>query len=292
MAIWGALISGAINIGIHALGSGGPSYGKPPKLYKLPVNQAKQTMEDYEQKRMDASIGAWKDRFPLLYQGGNFEINDIMANQQGKFSQGLKNDLSGSGLETPVETNQLAEAKQLGLNPLTLSQRTSEAVTRQIAANPEWTNQIRGGTLATLLANANQNANAFGTFLGANATARAIGGMSAGAGTTAALLSGITGSASIGARYAMNQNSPFNLGSYAQGNYYNNIASQGSPPPQAASGYAYDPYATYGNAMWNSPPAVNTTSFYGNTPTWMGSQPPPGQAYGNVDIWNDSGYGL
>lgn len=292
MAIWGAIISGAINIGIRALSSGGPNYGSPPKLYKLPVSQAKQTMQDYEQKRMDASIGAWKERFPLLYQGGQYEINDIMANQKGKLSQGIKNDLATARLEAPVETSQLAQAKDLGLNPLTLSQQTSEAVARQIAMNPEWTNKIRGGTLATLLANANQNQNAFGTFLGANATARAIGSMGAGAGTTAALLSGITGSASIGARYAMNQNSPFNLGTYAQGSYYGGLSSQGSPPTQEASGYVYDPYATYGNAMWNSTPPVNTTSFYGNEPTWMGSQPPPGQSYGNVDLWNDSGYGI
>ena len=165
-------IAQVVGTGISLLGrSGSPDYPAPPKLYKLPVAKARKTMEAYEARRMKASIGAWKDRFPLLYKGGQAEIDDIRAQQQGRLGRTVTDTLTKSGLDAPTASSPEALGLDIGLNPLALSQRSSQAVMRQIAMNPEWTNKITGGTLASMMANANANANAFNGFLGAQRAA-------------------------------------------------------------------------------------------------------------------------
>lgn len=251
MAIWGAIISGVISTGIKLLGSsGGPDYPSPPKLNKINIQQAKDFMQNYETERMGSSIAAWKEKFPLLYQGGQYMVNDLINNQKGRLSPNIKGDITRSGLEAPIEGDQLKMAKDIGLNPLTLSQRTSEAVTRQIAQNPEWSSQISGGTLATMIANNYQNQNAFSQFLGAQNTAQYVAGQTANANTTRALLTGLTGAARIGADYAAynNPNNPFSLGNYYQGNVYGQSA-PAFAPAGAGSGYVAPTYAS-------NPPSV------------------------------------
>lgn len=236
----GAVIGGIINIGGHLLTSGGPNYPSPPKLYKLPVEKAKKFMENYEQNRMDTSIAEWKKRFPLLYQGGNYEINDLLGNQAGGLSPNIKASIAAAGLNAPSEGDIYRQSVDLGLSPITLSQRTSQAVTRQIASNPEWTNQISGGTLATMMANNYQNDNTFRQFLGANATANYVNSVQRNAGNTGALLAGIGGMAGIGAQIGINRSmsGALNLGNYYAGNqysrsipsYYNSGAYSGAAP--------------------------------------------------------------
>ena len=69
-----------------------------------------------------------------------------------------------------------------------------------MAQNPEWTNKITGGTLATMIANNYKNQNAFTQFLGAQQTAQYAAQQGASAYNTQALLSGITGGAALGAQ--------------------------------------------------------------------------------------------
>ena len=233
-------------------------------------------MESYEAKRMQASIDAWKQRFPLLYQGGQYEVEDLARNQAGELSPNVRSAIQASGLEAPVEGDQYKQAVDLGLNPITLSQRTSQAVTRQLAMNPEWTKKISGGTLATMVANDYQNQNAFNAFLGANQTAQYVAGQTASASNTAALLTGLTGSAAIGFRAYQNAN-PLDLGTYYQGNIYQGgggsfggagAGSSWAPSPPPA--YSGNPY---GNSMWGATASYNTYggSAYGNT--WDFSNP-------------------
>lgn len=276
MAIWGAVISGIISTGIKLLGSaGGPNYPSLPQLHKIPIQKAKNFMEDYEAQRMGSSIAAWQSRFPLLKAGGDYLINDLIQNQQGKLSPTIKNALTKSGLETPVETDQYAQAKDLGLNPLTLSQRTSQAVVKNIGDNPEWSNQISGGTLATMIANNYQNQNAFTQFLGANATARSIASGAANAGTTQALLAGLTGTARAG--YQAYQNSqPFNLGTYYQGNIYGTTPNYGGG---GGSAYTAPQVQTSTGPMFDvsGPPAQPNNMYYDwlNSGTGGGGAPLP-----------------
>lgn len=210
MGAWASIIAAAVGTGIKLLGSsGGPSYPSPPKLAKIDVPGSTKLMEDYESQRMQTSIDQWKQKFPLLYQGGAAEIGNIMQQQQGQLGGTLPQDLASSGLAAPRQGNQYQLSQDIGLSPITLSQRTSQAVTRQIAANPEWTNQISGGTLASMMANNYQNQNAFSQFLGAKNTAMYAQGQAAGAYNTQALLSGVTGIAGLGAQaYGQGQYGP------------------------------------------------------------------------------------
>src|SRR6266576_3378073 len=103
MGVYAAIISSVIGTGVKLLGSaGGPSYPSPPKLNKINIKQARQLMESYEGRRMAASIGAWKQRFPLLYQGGNFMVGDIARQQRGFLPTQTDQALRDSGLEQPV----------------------------------------------------------------------------------------------------------------------------------------------------------------------------------------------
>lgn len=254
MGYIGAIIAG-IGQTIKLVGSAtsSPNYPSPPKLYKLPVQKAKKQMEDYEQRRMDASIDAWKQRFPELYKGGQYEIDDIKAQQQGMLGGHIAEDMANSGLDPVHEgTNQYALSRDIGLSPLTLSQRTSQAVTRQIAQNPEWTNQITGGTLATMVANNYQNANAYGMMTQANRTAQYTANKAAGLYNTQALLGGITGAAKVGA--AINNNyfsplSPAGQGAYVPATATNApYTTQYSPPPMGQPGSGTGSYSS-----WNAP---------------------------------------
>jgi hypothetical protein len=229
MGVTAAIIAGGASLlgaGISYLGSsGGPSYPSPPKMYKLPVGEATKTMEDYETQRMAASIGAWKERFPLLAKGGAAQIADIRANQLGKISKTVSGTLKASGLPeqgggfgasggdtwTPE-----ARAMDIGLSPVALSQRTSQAVQRQIAMNPEWTNKISGGTLASMMANANANQNAFTGALGGIKSAMYRTGAAQGATNTAALLGLPLGAAKAYTGVSMMTSDPWNVGTYQQ----------------------------------------------------------------------------
>jgi hypothetical protein len=273
-----SIITGVIGTGIKLLGSsGGPQYPAPPKINKLPVAKAQAQMEAYEAQRQAASIQAWKDRFPLLYKGGQYMVDSIARNQAGYLSGNIENAITKSGLEMPKEGNQRKLAKDIGLSPIALSQRTSEAVTRQIAANPETSNEISGGTLATMLANSYQNQNAFNQFLGANRTAQYIAGQAGSSYNTAAILGGLTGAANIAASYSVYNNQFGPLSPYGQGVYstpaystpttlpggYGQQPQGGTPATQPY----YDPTATYSNAMTAGPNYGSPygTDYYGNT---------------------------
>jgi hypothetical protein len=200
--------------------------------------------------------------------------DDIHRNQQGMLSPTVKAAIEASGLESPREGDQYRMSRDLGLNPLTLSQRTSEASTRAIAQNPEWTNKISGGTLATMIANNYQNQNAFTQFLGANQTAQYVAGQQRNAGTTAALLAGVGGAARLGmSPYApWNQTSPLSptgQGAYSGAGQPTGYGwaggSGGFNSPQAAPPpYTYG--GSYGNDIWGAPPPANMpASPYGNS---------------------------
>src|SRR6188472_3686505 len=136
MGVYASIISGIIGTGIKLLGSSqSPNYPSLPKLTKIDIPKTQASMEDYESRRMAASIEAWKTRFPLLYQGGQSEIEDIGNNQAGKLSPVVSGALKSSGLEGDrvSQGDQYHQAVDLGLSPITLAQRTSQAVNRQIA---------------------------------------------------------------------------------------------------------------------------------------------------------------
>ncbi len=256
MGATAGIISGIISLvgtGVKLLGSsGGPNYPSPPKLYKLPVQEAKAHLEDYEKNRMAASIDAWKAKFPDLYKGGQYEIDDIKNQQQGYLGGNIAADTAASGLGPVKEgVNQYALSRDIGLSPITLSQRTSQAVTRQIAQNPEWTNQITGGTLATMLANNAQNATAYGMMQNANKTAQYVAGQQAGMYNTQALLSGLTGAARIGATaYGANQYGA--LSPAGQGIYQAQDNASQAPPASYQPQAQYQPPQYGSSYMWNA----------------------------------------
>jgi hypothetical protein len=294
MGYIGAIIS-AVGAGIKLIGSAtsSPNYPSMPKLYKLPVQEAKQHLEDYEKSRMAASIDAWKQRFPELYKGGQYEVDDIKKQQQGYLGGHIDADMKASGLQPIKEgNNQYDLSRQIGLNPLTLSQRTSQAVTRQIASNPEWTNKITGGTLATMLANNAQNATAYGMMKSANQTAQYVAGKQAGLFNTQALLGGLTGAARIGSQiYNNSQYGP--LSAAGQGAFQQNpntIVSTYNPyqtnyPAAAPTGPSAPP-PNYNNSYWG----VNSDPYYANTPQspMMMGQPATGQSNMYSNQWDNS----
>lgn len=260
MAVWSAIISQVISTGINlAARAGGPNYPSPPKIKGIDIPAAQSQMESYEASRMQASIDAWKAKFPLLYQGGQYEIGDIGRNQQGMLSPTTVQSLQNAGLDVPKQGNQYDLSTELGMSPITLAQRTSQAVTRQIAMNPEWTNKISGGTLATMMANNYKNQNAFAQFLGAQNTANYVNQQTANAYNTQALTSGILGAAGIATQYGINraQSNYLNLGGYAQGMYYPQAGPSALPSPSSSqpTGLSYQPYQSQ---LWNQyPPASN-----------------------------------
>jgi hypothetical protein len=221
-------------------------------------------MEDYETKRMGASIDAWKTRFPLLYQGGQYEVNDIANNQKGILSPVVSGALQSAGLEQPKGTDQYSLSTDIGLSPITLAQRTSQAVNRQIALNPEWTNQISGGTLATMVANNYQNQNAFTQFLGANQTANYVSGQTQSNYNTQALLSGVLGAARLGTQ-AYEQSNPLSYGTYLQG----------AQPAQPTYQPSYQP--SYQQPFYGptTPPGYTGGSVYSynSQPTYVSTDP-------------------
>lgn len=274
MGVWASIITGIIGTGIKLLGSsGGPNYPSPPKLFKLPVQQAKHYMENYELARMNASKASWQARFPLLFKGGEYEIGDIRANQQGKLSPVVSGALKASGLGKVNEGDQYKLSADIGLSPITLAQRTSQAVTRQIALNPEWTNKISGGTLATMIANNYQNANAYSQFIGANQTAQYVANQQRSMYNTQALTSGLVGIAGIGAQAYANQQNPLNrpLDPTA---YRSDVTTPGyyttpSQPQPQPSGYPagspiYDPYQYNSGTMLatGTPPSSIYDPYY------------------------------
>jgi len=283
MGVYAGIITSIIGTGIKLLGSsGGPSYPSFPKLNKLDVQGTKDFMEQYEKDRMAASISEWQKRFPLLKQGGDYEMADLLRNQQGVLSPGVKQAIKASGLTAPSEGDQYRQSRDLGLSPITLSQRTSAAVTRNIANNPEWTSTISGGTLASMVVNNFQNQQAFTQALGANRTANYVAQQGANANNTAALITGIGGAARIGMTAYQNSqfgNNPFNLGTYYQGQAYSSMPYDN---PVATPAPSYSPPSAY------SPPA---SPDLGYSPLM-----PPGSAmdsvmnpYGNTDLWNMNG---
>lgn len=229
MGAYASIIAGVIGLATKFIGSsGGPDYPDPPKLNKINIGKSTQLMEDYEAQRMQTSIDAWKTKFPELYKGGAYEVGNIMQQQRGQLGGTMAADMKSYGLGTPRQGNQYQLSQDIGLSPITLSQRTSQAVTRNIAANPEWTNQITGGTLASMMANNYQNQNAFSQFLGAKNTAMYAQGQAAGAYNTSALLSGLTGMAGLGAQaYGQGQFGP--TSPTGQGVYQATAAAQPSP---------------------------------------------------------------
>lgn len=231
-------------------GASGPSYPGFPKLHKINIPAAQNLMEQNESDRMAASIDAWKSRFPLLYKGGAQEISDIGQNQAGMLNTPTEASLQNAGLESPKQGNVYSLAKDIGLSPITLAQRNSQAVTRQIALNPEWTNKISGGTLASLMANNYQNQNAFTQFLGSANTANFITGQQNQAQfNTAAILGGL-GATQLGFQASLNANpnnpltQPFNPYSYA------------SNVPSSGVGYGVTTPNYYGNSWGGSVPAM------------------------------------
>jgi hypothetical protein len=264
MGVYAGIITSVIGGIVKLIGSSqSPNYPSPPKLAKINIPQAQGQMEDYEKARMQASIDAWKKgRFPLLYKGGQYEIGDIAQNQQGQLSDSVAKSVGNAGYTAVTGKNQEDLSQQIGLSPITLSQRTSEAVNRNIALNPEWTNKISGGTLATMIANNNQNQNAFNQFLGANNTAQYIAGQQRSQYNTAALTSGLLGGAALGTQAYQNQQNPLNrpLDPTAYPTSYGYAGGQGvysQPqqmyPPQGSGGYSpssgYNPYQNpYGNS--------------------------------------------
>jgi hypothetical protein len=268
-------------------GSGGPKYPSPPKINKLDVQGTKQFMQEYEARRMQTSIDEWgKKRFPLLYKGGQYEINDLIGNQKGALSPSVAASIKAVGLQAPKEGDQYKTAVDLGLSPIALSQRTSQAVTRNIAMNPEWTNKISGGTLASMIANNYQNQQAFTQFLGANATAQYVAGQARGTANTQALIAGIGGAASIG----MNPYAPWNsrgqspsltqpvgYPSVFQPQYNYNQPTQSSYGQQAAT------FNPYGNSPFLGVPEPNNYVMPEYNPYIQANPPPPeyNYPYGN-----------
>jgi len=292
MGYYSAIISGIIKtIGAFA-NSGGPNYPDPPKLHKLPVQEAKRTLEDYEGRRMQASIDAWKEKFPLLYKGGQYEVNDIMDQQKGMLGGHIAADMERSGLGPVREGDQYALSRDIGLSPITLSQRTSQAVTRQMANNPEWTNKITGGTLATMLANNYQNQQAYGMFINSNNTARSIAGQAGSLYNTQALLGAATGAARVGSSIYQNNYgplSPAGQGAF-QTNPNANYAGSVAPPPTMTPPASYPPtsaYTTYSNNLYGSVEAGPVTTYNPATDfNWLYQSMPDNYVqdnpYGNI----------
>ncbi len=263
MGVYASIIMTAIGAGIKLLGSSqSPNYPSTPTLARIDIPKTQASMEDYEKRRMQASIDSWKAKFPLLYQGGASEIEDIANNQAGQLSPVVSGALKSSGLEADKvsQGDQYHQSVDLGLSPITMAQRTSQAVNRQIALNPEWTNKISGGTLATMIANNYQNQQAFGQFLGAQNTANYVAGQRQSAYNTAALTSGLLGTAQAGTQAYINAqnplNSPLNPTSYRSDvnnpGYY---MQPSQPPPPMAPGQS---------SMWNAP----APTAYQYTDTW------------------------
>lgn len=283
-------IASIVGTGIKlATSASGPSYPSPPKIKGINIPSTTGLMEANESKRMAASINAWRQRFPLLYQGGKYEIGDLTRNQQGYLSDTTNQSLSNAGL-APIAgqgKNQYQTAVNLGLSPITLAQRTSQAVTRQIAMNPEWTSKISGGTLATMIANNAKNQNAFTQFLGAQNTANFVNQQTQNAYNTQALTSGLLGTAGIAANYSLANRMYSPLSTYGQGAY----TSQPSVSSPAYSPQTGGYYPNYGNQIWNAPA---TGGMYSNT--WSGgfgaqSLPPSPNFsqtpdYSGTDLWN------
>jgi hypothetical protein len=292
MGVYAAIISSVIGAGVKLLGSSqSPNYPSPPKLNKIDIAGTQAGMEDYEQRRMQSSIDAWKQKFPLLYQGGASEIQDIANNQAGKLSPVVTDALRSSGLGTISEGDQYHQAVDMGLSPITLAQRTSQAVNRQIALNPEWTNKISGGTLATMIANNYQNQNAFTQFLGANQTAQYVAGQQRSMYNTAALTTGLLGAAQTGTQAYLNSqnplNSPLNPNSYkdSSGGYYGMSNYGATPyggtqsPSPASNPYSGLSVPNYGNSY---------SSFGAQTPTVPLIFPPASQpTYGGAQSATD-----
>ena len=296
MGVYAGIITSAISTGVKLLGSaGGPSYPSYPKIAKINIPQVQGQMEDYEKNRMQTSIDAWKAKFPLLYQGGASEIADIGNNQQGKWSPVVSNELKSSGLESLKDGTQYSDAVDVGLSPITLAQRNSQAVNRQIAMNPEWSSKISGGTLATMIANNYQNQQAFTQFLGAQNTANYVNSQKAGAYNTAALTTGLFGTAAAGEQAYVNAqnplNAPFNPNSYntPSNNYgappygapptstppYGTPPYNATPPPVYGNSYGYGSFNMFGGSSTPSTPMIYPPAT---------SQAPSGDPFDNYQI--------
>lgn len=282
-------ILAVVGAGVKLLGSsGGPSYPSAPQIQGLPVQKAKNFMENYESRRMDISNLAWQTRFPLLARGGASEISDIGRNQQGFLSDQVKGGLKSAGLEMPKEGDQQKLSVDLGLSPITLAQRTSQAVTRQIALNPEWTNKISGGTLATMIANNSKNQNAFSQFLGAQNTANYVAGQQRSAFNTAALTTGLLGATSAGVQAYSNAQNPLNRPldptAYRSDTSSPGYYTSGGYPSQGGGGQGYyQPQGGGFGSQWGAP-----SSPYMYSGTWSGSAPEPygsSYDYGNSLQW-------
>ena len=274
MGVTAALIAGGLSLAgtaVSAIGRpGAPSYPSPPKLYNLPVGQATQELESNEAARMQASIDAWKTKFPDLYKGEQAEINQITDQQHGNLGGQVAGDLSASGLQVPTQGGSQEQlSRELGLSPITLSQRTSQAVTRQIASNPQWTSDITGGTLATMLANNKKNAMAYGMFMNSNQSAQAIAGQEAGLYNTQALLGGLTGAARVGAQVYNNQYSP--LSPMGQGAFQTNPNTTYAP----SSGYPSTSGYPSNTGYPSSSPAYGQTNNM-----WYSNSPAPSNVWG------------
>jgi len=293
MGVYAAIISSVIGTGIKLLGSaGGPSYPSAPQIQGLPVQKAKQFMQDYESRRMGVSVEAWKQRFPLLYQGGKYEISDIGRNQQGLLSPQVSGALQSAGLEQPKQGDQYKLATDLGLSPITLAQRNSQAVTRQIALNPEWTNKISGGTLATMIANNSKNQNAFSQFLGAQNTANYVTGQQRSAYNTAALTTGLLGATSIGVQAYQNSqnplNRPFDPTAYPRSDVSNpGYYTPGYQSQGGGQGY-YQPQQGGFGSQWGMTPAPYMNSGDWNSGDFGASGVPPSPSYTTppTDLYN------
>lgn len=263
MGVWASVITGIISTGIKLFASSqSPDYPDPPKMRKINIDQTRDSMESYEKRRMQAGIDAWKAKFPLLYQGGQHEIEDIGKNQQGILSPQVSGALRSMNLGRVKEGDQYAQSVDLGLNPITLAQRNSQAVNRQIALNPEWSSKISGGTLATMIANNYQNQNAFSQFLGATNMAKWQANQAAGGYNTQALTSGILGTAAAGTQAYLNMQQQAN----------NPINNPLNPTSYRDSSNSYYGLSNYGTTPISQAPAPQSPYPYGNT--WFGMYSP------------------
>ena len=271
MGVYAAIISSVIGTGVKLLGSSqGPNYPSPPQIIGLPVQKAKHQMQNYEARRMQESINAWKTRFPELFKGGEYEVNDIRRNQQGLLSPVVSGALKSAGLAMPKEGDQYGLSTDIGLSPITLAQRTSQAVSRQIALNPEWTSKISGGTLATMIANNYQNQNAYSQFIGANQAAQYSAGQQAAAYNTSALTSGLFGAGALGISAYYNDQRPDNPldpnqqppSDVSNPGYY--IPSPGMSTPAYSQPY---PSSSFTNNLFNAPPPT-PTNYVSNNPLY------------------------
>ena len=272
MGVYAGIITTIIGTGVKLLASSqGPDYPETPKMRKIDIGRTRDQMENYEQRRMQAGIDAWKAKFPLLYQGGQSEIEDIGNNQQGKWSPVVSGALKSTGLETLKSGDQYSDAVDIGLSPITLAQRNSQAVNRQIALNPEWSSKISGGTLATMVANNYQNQNAFSQFLGAQNTARYVSGQQQSAYNTAALTSGILGGAGAAAQ------SYLNMQQRASNPLDNPLSPSSYRSDVSNPGYPINP-TQYPQAAGPPTGMVNTT-YNNNNPyyQWLSQPAPVGQ---------------